>query len=372
MTTGDRVLTRQALNRALLERQLLLRRHVMPIPDAIEHLVGMQAQVPADPYVALWSRLEGFRPEELGRMVAEREAVRVPLLRTTLHLVTARDCLRIRPVVQSVLERGLFSGSPFGRKLTGMDIRELVDAGKELLEQQPRTTAGLRRALRERWPERDPDSLAYGVRYLLPMVQMPPRGVWGSSGEPMWTTVAAWLGRPVEPDDKADALVLRYLAAFGPATVADVRTWSWLTGLKAVVERLRPRLRTFRDERGRELFDLPDAPLPDPDTPAPVRFLPQYDNLTLSHADRSRIVDEDYRQRLLRSGNTWIYGGVLVDGFGRAIWRLGRAPGKATITVEPDGVLTASQRDEVEGEGMRLLAFLASDGAAHEVRFKDG
>jgi hypothetical protein len=369
MSTTAPVLGRRALNRALLERQLLLRRRQLPIPDAIEHLVGMQAQVPADPYVALWSRLEGFRPEELGRMISERKAVRVPLLRTTLHLVTARDCLRMRPVVQPVLERGLFSGSPFGRKLAGMDVGELVHAGRELLEQQPRTTAGLRTALAERWPDRDPDSLAYGVRYLLPIVQMPPRGVWGSSGEPVWMTVEAWLGQSLDPDPSSDRLVLRYLAAFGPATVADIRTWSWLTGLKEVVERLRPRLRTFRDERGRELFDLPDAPRPDPDTPAPVRFLPQYDNLTLSHADRSRIVDEEYRQRLLRSGDASTYGGVLVDGFGRAIWRLNKASSKATITVEPNGALSASERDEIEAEGMRLLEFLAEDGVAHEVRF---
>jgi hypothetical protein len=369
MSTSAPVLGRRALNRALLERQLLLRRRELPISDAIEHLVGMQAQVPRDPYVALWSRLEGFRPEELGRMINEREAVRLPLLRTTLHLVTAQDCLRMRPVLQSVLERGLVSGSPFGRNLAGMDFAELVDVGREVLEQQPRTTAGLRRVLAERWPERDPASLAYGVHYLLPIVQLPPRGVWGSRGEPVWTTVEGWLGRPLDTDTGPDRLVLRYLAAFGPATVADIRTWSWLTGLKEVVERLRPRLRTFRDERGRELLDLPDAPRPDPDTPAPVRFLPQYDNVSLSHADRARIVDDAYRQRLLRSGDGTAFGGVLVDGFGRAIWRLAKAPGMATISIEPDGPLSASERDEIEGEAMRLLGFLAGDGATHEVRF---
>jgi winged helix DNA-binding protein len=367
--TVDRVLDRRTLNRALLARQLLLRRKQRPLAETIEHLVGLQAQVPTDPYLALWSRLEPFDPRELGRMIADREAVRMSLLRTTLHLVTARDALALRPVLQEIHERALVSGSPFGRKLTGIDMAELLATGRQLLEEQPRTTGGLRKALVERWPAHDADSLAYGVRYLLPVVQLPPRGVWGKSGQGVWANLDSWLGQPLGTDAAPDRFVLRYLAAFGPATASDIRTWSWLANGREVVERLRPQLRTFRDEQGRELFDVPDAPLPDPDTPAPVRFLPQYDNIGLSHDDRSRIIDDDYRQRLLALTDGTTFGGVLIDGFAGAIWRLARDKAGVTITVQPDRPLSPRDRADVEAEGVRVLEFLAPEAPKRELRF---
>jgi hypothetical protein len=361
------VLGGRALNRALLERQLLLRRARLSASDAIEHLVGLQAQVPRDPYLALWARLDGFEAEELSRLIGDREAVRAPLLRTTLHLVTARDCLTMRRVVQPVLERG-FGSSPFARNLAGVDIEQLLSAGRALLEEKPRTTAALRAELATRWPDRDPTSLAYAVRYLVPIVQVPPRGLWGVSGQGTWTTVEAWLGHELASEAVPDRLVLRYLAAFGPASTADIRTWSWLGALREVLERLRPKLRTYRDERGRELFDLPDAPLPDPETPAPLRFLPEYDNIGLSHADRTRVIPDELRF-LTFPGSGGIPGSVLVDGFLRATWRLKRDGGRATLTVTPLGRrLAASDRHEATDEGAALLAFLVPDAEATEIR----
>src|SRR5437773_3021765 len=285
------ILTTRALNRALLARQHLLARASMPAQNMIEHLVGMQAQVPTNPYIALWSRLEGFEAAELEALILERHAVRASLLRTTLHLVTSSDALAMRAVLQPVMGRGYSSGSPFHKQLVGIDLDELVAAGTSLLERDALTTAQLGKHLAELWPDRDPVSLAYAVRYLVPMVQVPPRGLWHRSGQPIWRTLESWLGRRIDADDAPDGLVLRYLAAFGPANVKDIATWSWLTAVREIVDRLRPVLRVFRAERGGELFDLEDATLPDPETPAPVRFLPEYDNIALSHADRGRITD---------------------------------------------------------------------------------
>ncbi|MDQ3871188.1 MAG: winged helix DNA-binding domain-containing protein, partial [Chloroflexota bacterium] len=332
-------------------------------PEAmIEHLVGMQAQNPLDPYVGLWSRLEGFRPEALATLIVTRRAVRIGLLRTTLHLTTARDALTLWPVMRPVLERA-WAASPFKKQLPGVDIAAVVAAARALLEAEPLATSALGRRLHERWPEHDAASLGYAARFLLPIVQIPPRGVWGATGPPTWTTLDAWLGHPVMSGHPDDA-VLRYLAAFGPATVGDIRVWSWLTGVREVVDRLRPRLVTFRDESDRELFDVPNAPRPDPDTPAPPRFLPVFDNLLLSHDDRSRVFPEDARGRL--SG--WV-GSFLVDGFVRGQWRLARDGAAAALLIEAFAPLTDAEAADVVAEGGRLLEFMAADAADRRVQF---
>jgi hypothetical protein len=361
-----RVLDARALNRALLERQLLLRRSTISATDAIERLVGMQAQIPADPYVALWSRLEDFRTDDLASLITDRKAVRMGLMRATIHLVTARDALALRPVVQPALERTFQTSSPFGRQLVGVDIERLLKIGRTLLDERPRTSAELRPLLQKRWPKRDRDSLVMAMSYLLPLVQVPPRGVWGASAQPRRTTLEAWLGRPLSTKRSPDAMILRYLAAFGPATPSDARTWSGLSGLTEVFERLRPRLRTFRDERGRELFDVPDGPLPDPETPAPPRFLPVYDNVVLSHTDRGRIVRSFDPKRVgyLEGAN---FGSVLIDGFVGATWTVKRNPKTATLRIAFLDRLPKRERVAVEDEGVRLLAFIAADATSREV-----
>jgi hypothetical protein len=214
-------------------------------------------------------------------------------MRTTVHLVSVRDYLTLRLLVQPVLER-VFRGQ-FGRALAGVDLGEVAAAGRALLEERPRARAELRSLLVEHWPGHDADGLGEGVGYLVPLVQVPPRGVWGKSGQATLALTETWLERPLAPDPSPDEMIVRYLAAYGPASAKDVQTWCGLTRLREVTERLRPRLRVFRDENGQELFDVPDAPRPDPDTPAPARFLPEYDNVLLSHADRSRVHTGGYR-----------------------------------------------------------------------------
>ena len=361
-----RVLDARALNRALLERQLLLRRSTISTTEAIERLVGVQAQIPGDPYVALWSRLEAFQTDDLGRLITERKAVRTSLFRATIHLVTARDALALRPIVQPALARLFQSASPFGRRLRGVHLERLLALGRSLVEERPLTSAELRPLLAKRWPKRDKDSLAAAVGYLLPLVQVPPRGVWGKSGQPRRTTVEAWLGRPLGRTRRPDALILRYLAAFGPATVSDARTWSGLSELSEVFRRLRPRLRTFRDKSGRELFDVANGPLPDPETPAPPRFLPVYDNLLLSHADRTRVVRAGDRKRTgyMEGVN---FGSVLIDGFVGATWTLKRGPRVATLRIAPLDHLAKRERAAVADEGARLLSFIAPHVTARDV-----
>jgi hypothetical protein len=369
------VLSRQALNRALLARQMLLRRSPVPgsapgragrVVRAVEHLLGLQAQAPFPPYYGLWSRLADFRPDELAALITGRRVVRIALMRGTIHLVSADDCLTLRPLIQPVLDKAL--AATYGRQLAGVDTRALAAAGRAFTEAEPRTFSELGALLAGQWPGRSPAALAQGVRSLVPLVQVPPRAVWGAAGLARHTPAEAWLGRPLDRDPLLDTMVLRYLAAFGPASVRDVQAWSGLTGLREVAGRLRPALRTFRDENGTELLDLPDAPRPDPGTPAPVRLVAEYDNLILSHADRTRVVSESDRPRLY--GRNGVFPGtVLVNGFVAGLWRVARSARAVTLTVEPFGKIGARDRDAITDEAGRMLAFAAPAGAAREIRF---
>jgi hypothetical protein len=326
----------------------------------IEQLVGMQAQNPLDPYYALGARIDSFRPEDLSNLIESRAALRVPLLRSTIHLVTARDCLPMRPIFGTVLAR-TFGSTYFARDIEGVDRAALLTVARALLEERPRTRAELGPLLAESWPDRVPGSLAQAATYLLPVVQVTPRGLWQKKGPAAWTTIEHWLGRPLEPAGPADDLILRYLGAFGPAAQKDMRVWSGLAGLADVVKRLRPSLVTFRDERGIELFDLPGAPRPDPETPAPPRFLPEYDNLLLSHSDRSRFFDGD----LIPKG--WV-GNLIVDGMFIGGWKIERSKGSARLNIELGRKLRRSDLEDVIAEGSRLLDVTDPTTAKHEVR----
>ncbi len=359
-----KVLDVPALNTALLARQMLAARGRAGVADAIEHLVGMQAQVPMDPYFSLWSRLERFDPADASKLIENREAVRMAVMRGTLHLVTSRDALFLRPAVQPALTRALMSQSPYGRRAAGVDIGALLTEGRRLLEERPRPLAELRPLLAEKWPDHDAHALSYVVHYLLPLVQIPPRGLWRRSGRPTCTTLESWVGRPMVEAPVLDDMVLRYLGAFGPASIRDAGVWSGVTGLRAVFDRLRPRLEAFRDDRGVELFDLPDAPRPRSLTPARVRFLGEYDNVFLSHADRRRIVGEGDRGRF--PGAPW-RNLLLLDGYGGGGWKIDVVRDTAVLSVRPLTPPEPALRDAVVEEGERLLDFAAA-GARHEVR----
>ncbi|MFI2030499.1 winged helix DNA-binding domain-containing protein [Streptomyces buecherae] len=355
------VLDTRALNRATLARQLLLDRADLPAVDAVAHLGGLQAQEPQEPFVGLWSRLRAFDPHTLSDLLTERRVVRTHLMRRTVHLVTADDALAWRARHDAMLRQR--SVGAYRRELAGVDLDELAAAGRALLaDGGPRSMADLGRALAERWPEPGPRALGEVViAALVPVVQMPPRGLWRVRAGVRNAPLASWLGREVDPlprtgsDPVGQALVRRYLAAFGPAASADVRAWCGLAGLPTALAALRDELVTFRDERGRELLDLPGAPRPDPETPAPVRFLPAFDNAVLGYQDRGRIIDDAHRGLSVTGARF-----VLVDGRVAATWSVR----DGTVTVTPLRAFSRADRTAVAEQGGALASFLA-DGERH-------
>ncbi|MFD8983989.1 winged helix DNA-binding domain-containing protein [Streptomyces sp. NPDC059564] len=358
------VLGPRALGRATLARQLLLDRADLPALDAVAHLGGLQAQEPQEPFVGLWSRLRGFDPAELSGLLTGRSVVRTHLMRRTVHLVTAEDALAWRSRHDAMLRQRVLG--VHRRELDGVDLEELAAAGRAVLaDGEARSMSELARAVAGRWPAPGPRALGEMlVAALVPVAQLPPRGLWRTKAPVRNLPLSAWLGREADPpapdgsDPVGEALVRRYLAAYGPAASADLRAWCGLAGLPAAVAALREELVAFRDVRGRELLDLPGAPRPDPDTPAPVRFLPAFDNAVLGYQDRGRIIDDTHRGLSVAGERV-----VLVDGRVGATWHVEAA----TVAVTPLRRFSRAERTAVSEQGRDLASFL-SDGESTRVR----
>lgn len=363
----DATLTPRALNRALLARQMLLRRAAITPADALTHLVGLQAQAPNDPYVALWSRLEDFDPRALSGLLENRTAVRGALMRGTLHLATADDALALRPLVQGSIER-LLAAVAYGRATADVDRARLRKIGSAAVNARPMTLAELRPVLARHWPQHDAVALSWAFHYLTPLVQVPPRGLWGRGGAAKITTLTHWTGRPLVRRPDVAAVMRRYLAAFGPASVADAQGWSGLRRLAPVFEALAPELVTFRDEAGRLLYDLADAPRPDPATPVPPRFLPVFDNAILGFASRERIMRPGVGPERPVPQSVQV-STFLVDGFAAGFWKIVAEKDTARLLLAPFRPLAARDARALSAEGRRLLRFAA--GVPGEVTFGD-
>jgi hypothetical protein len=364
------VLRVRALNRALLARQSLLERSAQSPLQMIERLIGLQAQAPNPPYLGLWTRLQTFSLDDLSQAMHARRIVRATMMRGTLHLVSADDYRALRPVLQPVLRR-LSMQSAHAKALNGLDLAAVRKAGAEALREQPLSATALGAALSAHWPAHDSNELALLVRSVEPLVHLPPAGIWDSHKAASFATAQDWLGAAIaeEAGDAAiDAMLLRYLGAFGPASARDASVWSGLTATRQHLQRLRPRLRVFHDEDGIELFDLFDAPRPHEDTPAPPRLLPEFDNVLLAHAQRARILPEARRASVF-TRNGLVAATVLIDGFVAGVWKLQREAAAATLTITPFKRLSAADRAALESEAEDCLRVAAPEQARREVRF---
>ncbi|MDF3041380.1 MAG: hypothetical protein K0Q71_4086, partial [Thermomicrobiales bacterium] len=348
-----------------LARQMLLRRERGSVVEAVERLCGMQAQEPRPPFPGLWTRLHEFRRQDLHQALHDRAIVRGTLMRGTLHLMTAADYIAHRITLQPMLTRSL---ALLGQRAEGLHAEEVLLVARSLLDELPRTFGELRAALVEAFPDINDRALGFTVRMSLPLVMIPTEDRWGFPADSRFGLAENWLGRPVSHEADLEALLLRYLAAFGPATPGDVQQWSGLQAIKPVLESLRPRLAQFQDERGRTLFDLPDAPRPAEDTPAAPRFLPEFDNLVLSHADRTRVLADEHRQLILGAKNGRIPATFLVDGWVAGTWRVERKKHAATLAITPFAALPKSVAAALAEEGDALLRFLEDEADTFDIR----
>ena len=357
------VLSRRELNRATLARQLLLERADVAVPDAVQRLAGLQAQEPKPPFIGLWTRLEDFSADALLEAIAARDVVRATLMRSTLHLFGAADYAALRTALQpppSVALRVL------GARAAGLDPAALVPAARELLAGTPLTFDAIRAGLAARFPDVDERALGYAARTLVPLVMVAGEGRWGYPRAAEFGLAEELLGTPLAPA-APQALVERYLAAFGPAGAADVQAWSGVSGMKAVLDAMRDRLAVFADERGRELFDLPGAPRPGSAADAPVRFLPEFDNLVLAYDDRSRVIADEHRP-LVTTKNLRVRATFLVDGVVAGVWTIAVKRRVATLTLEPFGAkLSKRVIAQLAAEGEALARFAEPQAREHAV-----
>jgi hypothetical protein len=343
---AERILTLRELNRTTLLRQLLLRRERLSPVRAVERLAGLQAQLPPSPYLALWARLEGFERSSLERALLRRSVVKALLMRATMHLVSARDYPYLDAAVRDARTLTRVRGSE-------RPSDELVDRVVALARERPRTRPEIMEALGfdSRTLEAEEIRTYSWVVALGRLEQTPECALYGFRGSPTY-----------EPADhehppRAEAIafaIRRYLAAFGPATPADVSQWSGvpIRDLAPGFEALR--LRSFRDERGRELIDLPRAALASADAPAPPRLLPRWDELLLAHKDRARVLSDEHRRTVIHK-NGDVQPTFLVDGFVAGLWR----QDGDRIVLEPFAPLPRPVKRELEDEAVRLEAWLA-------------
>ncbi len=360
-------LTAQQLNRATLARQMLLARETRSVVSAVEQLAGLQAQLARPPFVGLWSRLEGYRRQDLLDALHDRSLVRVTAMRGTLHLMSAADYISLRSALQPALDRGM-------QVIQGRPVVDDLDAlhadAREFFAAKTSTFDRLRIYFKEKYPEADERAMAYVIRMRLPLVQVPTQTTWGFPAAADFALADDWLNRSINTTSApAHTLVRRYLAAFGPATPTDAQTWSGLQGLRAVFEELRPELITFRDENNKELFDLPDAPRPAADTPAPARFLPDFDNLVLAHADRSRFMADEHRGRLVTK-NLQVRATFWVEGRVAGTWKVERKKKAAVLVLEPFVPLAKQTLAALESEGLALLRFVEEDAEHSSVEVR--
>lgn len=354
-------LSERAVNRATLARQLLLERADVPAVEAVSRLAGMQGQEPKHPYVGLWTRLQEFTDDQLTKAVTGRQVVRATLFRGTLHLVTAEDYLHFRTTISPVLEAGL---KLLGDRAEGLEPAKVVTAAKKLLKKEPLTFTEVRDALQQQFPDVNDRALGFCTRMLIPLVMYPADTRWAWSANSRFTPAEDWLSAKVQPDALPAELVVRYLEAFGPATPADFQTWSGLPKAKPLFDQLD--LEVFTDPQGKTLYDVPGGPRPEPDTPAPVRFLPEFDNLLLAHAKRERIIADEHRPAVFTK-NLRVKSTYLVDGLVAGLWTAEKKRGVATLTLAPLTRTLKRTAAELEREGTALLRFLEPEAKSYEV-----
>ncbi|WP_433011833.1 winged helix DNA-binding domain-containing protein [Kribbella sp. CA-294648] len=355
------ILSPRAINRATLARQLLLERSDLSVTEAVGQLVGMQGQEPKHPFVGLWSRLAWFSEGDLIAAIEERKVVRATLFRGTLHLVTADDYLRFRTTLSPVLEAGL---KLLGDRAAGLEPDKVAAAARQLLAVEPLTFTEVRGALQQQFPDVNDRALGFCTRMLVPLVIAPSETRWGWTANARFTPAEQWIGGKVRRSAVPKELAVRYLEAFGPATPADFQTWSGLPKAKALFDSME--LEVFTDEHGKNLYDVPGGPRPDPDSEAPVRFLPEFDNLLLAHAKRERIIAGEHRQAVFTK-NLRVKSTYLVDGLVAGLWTAEKKRGVATLTLTPFGRTTKQTAAALEREGEALLRFLEPDAKTCEV-----
>lgn len=353
-----RTLTRRELNRTLLQRQLLLERAQATPLEAIKHLVGLQAQVPYPPYIGLWTRLAQFERDALSKLIKERQVVRAPMMRFTMHDITATDYLRFRKTLEPALVRSFKAFN--GKRVEGIEFDHLIAATIDFIKDEPKSTGEQKAMLQALDPETDEYAKVNGVRTYLPIVMVPPGGLWGSGSQGGYTTAESWLGQPIDQTEYITELWQRYLAAYGPASIMDFQFWTGLVRLQKPLKQQAEALGLlqYQHSNGRILYDLPDAEIVEREAPAPVRFMPDYDNLIIGHKDRTHIIaDEDYNKVFLSAAR--VSATILIDGFVAGTWKIESKKGHATLNISPFRNINADDQRALLEEGERLVRFVA-------------